>query len=74
MRGCRVNGFAFWIRVPPPQETALMCMQNNTKTGTVLHVKIGSRSIRIRFSIGIVIAIAILKSMIDLKMKIADRF
>jgi hypothetical protein len=44
-----------------------MCMQNDTKTGTVFHVKIGSRSIRIRFSIGITIAIAISKSLIDLK-------
>jgi hypothetical protein len=54
--------------IPFPQETALTCMQNGTKTGTVFHVKIGSRSIRIRFSIGIVIAITISKSGSDLKM------
>jgi len=48
-------------------------MQIGTKPRTGFHKKIGSRSIRIRFSIGIVIAITILKSLIDLKMKTADR-
>jgi hypothetical protein len=37
-------------------------------------MKFGSRSIRISFSIGIVIAFAISKTGSDFKMKIADRF